>query len=186
MTAAPVTVSITRHIDPGHDAEMVAWVEAGASLAKGFDGFLGVGWVRPGEASDEWHMLYRFASQEALETWESSQQRAWWLSAAQGRIGHSRVERRTGIEGWFDTPRSVETIERAPSADRPPPVWKQAVVIWLAFFPLSLLVTWLTGTFLPDVPLVPRVFGSTVAMTPIMTYFVLPRMTKALGWWLHR
>ena len=186
MTAEPVTVSITRHIDPGHTAEMMAWVEAGASLAKGFDGFLGVGWVRPSEGSDEWHMLYRFAGPDALATWESSQQRAWWLSAAQGRIGASKVERRTGIEGWFDTPHSVQTIETAPSADRPPPVWKQAVVIWLAFFPLSLLMAWLFGRFLPDVPLVPRVLGTTVVMTPIMTYLVLPRMTKALGWWLHR
>ena len=125
MTAAPVTVSITRHIDPGHTAEMTAWVEAGASLAKGFDGFLGVGWVRPHESSDEWHMLYRFASREALAVWESSAQRAWWLAAALGRIGESRVERRTGIEGWFDKPGSIETIETAPSAGRPPPVWKQ-------------------------------------------------------------
>ena len=142
--------------------------------------------MRPSEGSDEWHMLYRFAGPDALATWESSQQRAWWLAAAQGRIGASKVERRTGIEGWFDSPQSVETIETAPSADRPPPVWKQAVVIWLAFFPLSLLMAWLFGRFLPDVPLVPRVLGTTVVMTPIMTYLVLPRMTKALGWWLHR
>ena len=185
MTAAPVTVSITRHIAPDHTAEMMAWVEAGASLAKGFEGFLGVGWVRPSEASDEWHMLYRFSSPDALATWESSPQRAWWLAAAQGRIGASRVERRTGIEGWFDAPSSVETLETAPSADKPP-VWKQAVVIWLAFFPLSLLVTWLAGTFFPALPLVPRVLASTVVMTPIMTYVVLPRMTRVLGWWLHR
>jgi antibiotic biosynthesis monooxygenase (ABM) superfamily enzyme len=186
MTSTPVTVSVTRHIDPDHTEEMVAWVEAGASLAKSFDGFLGVGWMRPGEDSDERHMIYRFADSDALAVWESSPQRAWWLAAAQGRIGASRVERRTGIEGWFDAPQSVETIETAPSAGQAPPVWKQAVVIWLAFFPLSLLMTWLTTRFLPDVPLVPRVLGTTVVMTPIMTYLVLPRMTKALGWWLHR
>jgi antibiotic biosynthesis monooxygenase (ABM) superfamily enzyme len=181
----PVTVSITRHIDPAHTAEMVAWVEAGTSLAERFDGFLGAGWVRPDERSDEWHMLYRFASADHLATWEASSQRAWWLASAQGRIEASRVERRTGIEGWFDEPRSAETIESAPSAPTGPPVWKQAVVIWLAFFPLSLLMTWLTGQFLPAVPLVPRVFASTVVMTPIMVYVVLPRMTKALGWWLQ-
>ena len=26
---------------------------------------------------------------------------------------------------------------------------------------------------------------STLAMTPVMTYVVLPRMTRALEWWLH-
>src|SRR5688572_20738765 len=104
---APVTVSITRHIDPEHSAEMVAWVRAGASLAERFEGFLGFGWVRPGTESDEWHMLYRFADDASLATWEASSQRQWWLDAAQGRIGQSRVERRTGIEGWFDEPTSV-------------------------------------------------------------------------------
>lgn len=181
---SPVTVSITRHIDPEHTAEMQAWVEAGASLAERFDGFLGVGWVRPSAGSEEWHMLYRFADADALAVWEASAQRTWWLAAAQGRIGESRVERRTGIEGWFDEPTSydVEEVAVAPSS---PPVWKQGVVIWLAFFPLSLLMTWLAGRFLPDVAMVPRIFVSTVVMTPIMTYLVLPRMTKALGWWLQ-
>ncbi len=181
--SAPVTVSITRHIDPTHSSEMLAWVQAGTSLAERFQGFLGSGWVRPAADSDEWHMLYRFADEHDLAVWEASPQRAWWLEAAEGRIESSRMIRRTGIEGWFDEP-TAQTVDMAgPPA---PPVWKQAVVIWLAFFPLSLVITWLTGRFLPDVPLVPRVLGSTVVMTPIMTYLVLPRMTRALGWWLHR
>ena len=179
--SSPVTVSVTRHVDPTQSNEMLAWVRAGTSLAERFDGFLGSGWVRPAEDSPEWHMLYRFSDAASLAAWEASPQRAWWLEAAQGRIESRRVERRTGIEGWFDEPRSVETLDRATAAA--PPVWKQAVVIWLAFFPLSLLVTWLTGRHL-DLSLVPRVLLSTVVMTPVMTYLVLPRMTAALAWWL--
>ena len=176
----PVTVSVTRHVDPTRSSEMLAWVRAGTSLAERFDGFLGSGWVRPSEDSSEWHMLYRFSDAASLEAWEASPQRAWWLEAAQGRIESHRVERRTGIEGWFDEPRTVETVVGPTAA---PPRWKQAVVIWLAFFPLSLLITWLTGTF-TDLPLVPRVLLATVLMTPVMTYLVLPRMTAALSWWL--
>ena len=87
---------------------MLAWVQAGTSLAERFDGFLGSGWVRPSEESPEWHMLYRFADADALRRWEASPQRAWWLEAAQGRIEATRVERRTGIEGWFDEPVTVD------------------------------------------------------------------------------
>ena len=58
-------------------------------------------------------------------------------------------------------------------------------MIWLAFFPLSLLVAWLFGRYAPDLALVERVLLSTIAMTPVMTYVVLPRMTQALGWWLQ-
>ena len=178
----PVTVSITRHIDPEHSAEMVAWVRAGASLAERFEGFLGFGWVRPGTDSDEWHMLYRFADDAALATWEASSQRQWWLDAAQGRIGQSRVERRTGIEGWFDEPTSVEDLSAAPA---PPPRWKQGAVIWLAFFPLSALIAWLVTPHLSGIPLVLRVLCTTVLMTPLMVYVALPVVTGWMSWWLH-
>ncbi|HEX8780521.1 MAG TPA: antibiotic biosynthesis monooxygenase, partial [Nocardioides sp.] len=56
----PVTVSVTRHVDPSQTSEMMAWVRAGTTLAEQFDGFLGSGWVRPSPDSPEWHMLYRF------------------------------------------------------------------------------------------------------------------------------
>ena len=65
--ATPVTTSVTRHVDPSRTNEMLAWVQAGTSLAERFDGFLGSGWVRPSEESPDWHMLYRFASADALD-----------------------------------------------------------------------------------------------------------------------
>ena len=64
--ALPVTVSVTRHVDPAHADEIVAWIQAGFSLAQRFPGFLGSGWVRPSTGSDEWHMLYRFDSAASL------------------------------------------------------------------------------------------------------------------------
>ncbi|MCW2790961.1 MAG: Antibiotic biosynthesis monooxygenase [Nocardioides sp.] len=183
--SAPVTVSITRHLDPGHEHEMVSWIQAGMALAERFPGFLGAGWVRPEADSETWHMLYRFDDSTSLSAWESSHQRRWWRDSAGGLgVVESRMERRTGIEGWFDDPttRDVRDLRLAPAA---PPRYKQAVVIWLAFFPLSLLVAWLFGEIAPDLPLVERALASTLLMTPVMTYVVLPRMTRALGWWLQ-
>lgn len=186
--ASPVTVSITRDLDPDKAAEMTAWVRAGAALAGEFPGFLGAGWVQSGPASREWHMLYRFADADALAAWESSRQRTWWLGAAQDLgVVESRVERRTGIEGWFDEPTSTQVEEAGAPAARPaPPRWKQATVIWLTFFPLSLLTTLLLGAVAPDLHVVLRVLVSTLAMTPVMTYLALPFMTARLAWWLHR
>ena len=62
----------------------------------------------------------------------------------------TRTERRTGIEGWFDAP--VTTEISAPPAPRAaaPPRWKQAVTIWLVFFPLNLLATVTLGALLAD------------------------------------
>lgn len=180
----PVTVSVTRHVDPAQEPEMLAWVQAGSSLAERFKGFLGAGWVRPAEDSPVWHMLYRFADDESLEAWQASPQRAWWLAAGEGRIEATRVERRTGIEGWFDEPTDVITDQ--PAAQSAPPRWKQMVVIFLVFFPLSLAANLTSGRVIGDWPLVLRVLASVLVMTPVMTYLALPWITRRMAWWLNR
>lgn len=178
-----VTVAITRRADPSRTGEMIAWMRAGTTLAEHFPGFLGAGWVRPAPGSPEWHMLYRFVDGHALRAWEESAQRRWWLSCAQGLVEHTRVERRTGIEGWFDPPTEREVAE--PAAPPAPARWKQAVTIWLGFFPLSLLAAVALGPLLQDWPVVPRTLVSTLCLTPVMTYAVLPRVTHSLQWWLQ-
>ncbi len=182
--AAPVTVAVARRADPARSDEMVAWMRAGTALAETFPGFLGAGFVRGSAGSPEWHVMYRFADDETLRRWEESPQRHWWLTSAQGMVEHTRVERRTGIEGWFDPPVD-HVVEIAPAGPPTPPRWKQAVTIWLAFFPLSLTATLLTARFLADVPLAVRTLLMTLCLTPLMTYLVLPRITRALHWWLH-
>ncbi|MEQ4546898.1 antibiotic biosynthesis monooxygenase [Nocardioides kribbensis] len=182
---SPVTVSITRHVDPGREAEMASWLQAGTALAQRFPGFLGAGWVRPERDSETWHMLYRFADAEALARWETSHERQWWRDSSAGLgVTESRVERRTGIEGWFDDPtsRDVRDLRVTPPA---PPRWKQASVIFMVFYPLSVLANWVAGHVVADLVLPLRVLATVLVMTPIMTYLALPWMTRRMEWWLH-
>ena len=179
----PVTVSFTRRADPRHAREMTTWIRAGLSMAEDFSGFLGGGWVRPRGNADEWHMLCRFADQASLAAWDSSPERQWWLRSAQGLAEVTRTERRTGIEGWFDSPVVAEVSVPGPRAT--PPRWKQAITIWLVFFPLNLLATVTLGRLLDGVPVVLRVAAVTLALTPVMTYALLPWITARLGWWLE-
>lgn len=180
----PVTVSITRHIDPVHTDEMLAWIRAGSALATRSPGFLGSGWVRPAVDSDQWHMLYRFEDEASLAAWDASPQRQWWLGAAQGIVEHSTVERFTGIEGWFDPPTAydVDDLRQQPT---PPPRWKQACVIFLIFFPLSLVANWIASHTIAGLPLVLRVLIIISVMTPTMTYVALPWITRRMEWWLQ-
>lgn len=180
----PVTVSITRIVDPSHEDEMLAWMRAGTELAERFEGFLGSGWMRPAAGSSQWHMLYRFSGTEALNEWEASDQRGWWLAAAQGMVGDSHVEKRTGIEGWFDDPSSTDVVDLRP-APTPPPRWKQMCVIFTVFFPLSLLSNYLAREWLAAVELPLRVLISTLVLTPVMTYAGLPWATRLFHRWLN-
>ena len=181
--AEPITVSITRTVSPDRAKEVAAWARAGQDLLSASPGYLGSGWVRPDPTSPEWHMLYRFADAASLTTWENSPERAWWVASALGLVEHSPEERRTGIEGWFDEPTSVEVISRTPGR---PPRWKQMVSIFLVFYPLSLFFNWALASFTGDWPLPVRVLLLVVLVSPVMSYFALPLVTRALRPWLMR
>jgi len=182
--ATPVTVSITRIVDPERAKEVAAWARAGQDLLSASPGYLGSGWVRPDPSSPEWHMLFRFADAESLEIWQKSPEREWWVASALGMVEHSPEERRTGIEGWFDEPETVEVINAPPK--KTPPRWKQMISIFIVFYPLSLLTNWALLGFTHDWALPLRVLLLVVIVSPIMTYFALPAVTRALRPWLMR
>lgn len=197
MATDPITVSIRREVDPARISEATAWVQTGVNLANKYPGFLGSGWVRAGEQSQVWHMLYRFANEQTLEAWEQSPERSWWLSMGEGFVRSERSRRRTGIEGWFDEPAtgSVPVTDAAASgsqdataATSAPPRWKQAVTIWLGFFPVNLLFAYAVSP-LPgwdQSPIWLRALATTLVLTPVMTYWVLPLVTRTLRPWLAR
>ena len=81
-------------------------------------------------------------------------------------------ERRfSGIDGWFG------------AGGQRPPRWKQAVAIWLAFFPVSLLFNFVLGPLLGELSLLPRIFVSTLALTPLMVFWFIPLSTHLLAGW---
>ncbi|MBW8762865.1 MAG: antibiotic biosynthesis monooxygenase [Microbacterium sp.] len=195
MSSEPITVSIRREVDPERIAEATAWVQTGVNLAHRYPGFLGSGWVRDGEDSNVWHMLYRFADEKTLLAWEQSGEREWWRATGDGFVRSERARRRSGIEGWFDEPTTdTITIPRGDgttttmSVVRTPPRWKQAISIWLGFFPLNVAFTYATSPIpgWSELPIWLRVLGTTVVLTPIMTYWVLPWVTRSLRNWLAR
>jgi uncharacterized protein len=60
------------------------------------------------------------------------------------------------------------------------------VAIFIAFYPLSLLANWLLSFVTSGWPLPLRVLLLVVCVTPVMTYFALPLVTRALRPWLSR
>jgi uncharacterized protein len=180
-----VTVSITRRVQSTRIAEAAHWAQQGMDLASAFPGFLGSGWVRASADSLSWHMLYRFGNSDYLDAWEGSPERAEWLARGVDFIVDARVEKRTGIEGWFDAPQG----EDGGGPGFQPPAWKQTVAIGLGFFPSNLVFTLLATLVYPgwgDVPLLPRLVVTTCVMAPAMTLLVMPYITRWLRPWLTR
>lgn len=187
----PITAAIQRTVDPEMENYAKTWVQQGLDLAAGYPGFLGSGWVQAGPGSSTWYMLYRFADADTLHTWEASDERRRWVEAGAAFAKESSIERRSGIEGWFDSI-DGEVIDgerlKLMRTEPVPPRWKQAVVVWCGFFPVNLVATVLLGLIpgFSDLELAARIFLTTIVLTPIMVFWVLPGVTRAFRPWLIR
>ncbi len=175
----PVTVLITRLVRRGREADYEAWLGALQAAARGLPGYLGVTTQRPAPgAPREYTSIVRFATLAHLRAFEGSELRAQHL-AALGDIAEAEAgwQTLTGLEFWFTPP---------PGTAVPQPVrWRMAVVMVAVVFALVLsigsAVTALFG-FLPA-PL--RLLLTITLEVLLMTYWLMPRLTRWLARWIY-
>ena len=172
----PVTVTVARRVAPGKAAEFEKWLDGVLSAASSFPGFLGGGALRPGRLGDDWHVVYRFASPAQLERWESSRERARWLARAEPLMDEKGVQKVSGLETWVSLPGRT-----APA----PPRWKMALVTLSAIIPLVLLMNDFVLPHFDDWPLVGRTLVFSGTLTTLMTWVVMPRMTRLFRRFLY-
>jgi len=127
-------------------------------------------------------VVYRFADEDTLDAWTTSPARKVWVGRGTGLAQDTVTHRLTGVEGWFE-PQS--TLTHAVRVSAPPPRWKQAVTIWLGFFPISLLIAMFVTPRLSALDVVTRTVVASVVTTPVMVFVVLPFLTGRLRRWLH-
>jgi antibiotic biosynthesis monooxygenase (ABM) superfamily enzyme len=83
----------------------------------------------------------------------------------------------TGLEGWF-------TLPAQPGAP-PPPAYKMAILTWVTIFPLITVVVAASAPLIGPLPLVPRLAVTTLVTVSLMTWVVMPRVTRLLHRWLY-
>jgi len=174
MSTEPVTLMVARRVRDGRYHDLLAWLHEGEQLAADFPGYLGSGVLAPPPGDDEFQIVFRFADEQTLDSWEHSASRRAWLQRGGELFGQPHEHRARGVDAWFggnDSP--------------PPPRWKQSVAIWLAFFPVSLIFNLSLGGLLGELSLVMRILITTLALTPLMTYLFIPLSTRLLRPWLQ-
>jgi uncharacterized protein len=175
----PVTTTVTRRVKPGHEAAYEGFLAGISGAARAFPGYLGVEVFRPAPgAIDEYRIVYRFDSVTHLQTWQDSPEHAAWLARAEPHVaGPMRTQVLTGLESWFTLPSQPGTP--------PPPPYKMALVTWMTIFPLITLVVVASAPLLGSLPLVLRLAVTTGITVPLMTWVVMPRVTRLLHRWLY-
>jgi uncharacterized protein len=175
----PVTTTVTRRVKPGHEAAYEQFLEGIIAAASRFPGHLGVEVFRPESTGrGDYRTIYRFDNGEHLRRWLDSNEHAEWLARAEPHvIGPIRTSFVTGLESWFTLPGS--------SGTPPPPPYKMALLTWITIFPLITGVIVALGPLIKDLPLVPRLGVTTAVTVPLMTWVVMPRVTRLLRGWLY-
>jgi uncharacterized protein len=176
--AGPVTTTVTRRIKPGHESAYEEFLEGIIAAASRFPGHLGVEVFRPDSPGGEYRTVYRFDSADHLRRWLDSDEHAAWLERAEPHAaGPMRTQFLTGLESWF-------TLPAQPGASPPPP-YKMALLTWITIFPLITAIVAVTGPLLEELPLAVRLGITTALAVPLMTWVVMPRVTRLLRGWLY-
>ncbi len=174
----PVTAIATRRVKKGREKEFEDWVSGILAAAQGFPGYLGSNVIRPGgPEDDEYQIVFQFDHESNLKNWEHSQERRHWLDKADPLINEENVRILTGLETWFTLPYKA--------GEPAPPRYKMATVTWLAVFPTVLIIFTLFGPLLNLLPMVLRTVVFTLTMVTLMTYVIMPRMTRLFSFWLY-
>jgi uncharacterized protein len=174
----PVTAIASRRVKSGKEQEFEEWVSGILGSAAEFPGYLGSNVVRPSDPDDdEFQILFKFDHASNLKRWEKSSERRAWLRRVQPLVHEENVRVLTGLETWFTLP--------SRPGEPAPPRYKMAVVTWMAVFPLATAIFALTHPLLGGLPTVIRTLVFTLIMVTLMTYVVMPRMTRLFSFWLY-
>ena len=174
----PLTVVVSRRVRTGNQEAFEALSSQMTERASHFPGYLGTAMFRPASADDpEYRIVFKFRDREALAAWEASEERAELLEQIESLLVQpSEREVTSGIVTWFTLP--------GQNPVKPPPKWKMTIVSWLALYPAVTLVFVLCGDWLAQLPLLVRTMLVTVVVMLLMSYVLMPRMTRWFSFWL--
>jgi antibiotic biosynthesis monooxygenase (ABM) superfamily enzyme len=178
----PVTVSIARKVTPGAETQYEDWLHRISEVAMKFPGHQGVHVLKPsGKTGGEYVLIVGFSSYAHQKTWEESQQRQQFIDELEEKElieGCTKIKKVSGLEFWFTLP-EVPT-HAAPNRH------KMALVLIVVVFSLLFAINLIFGQWLTALPLALKLAVMVTGQVLLMTYFVMPVITRLLKGWLYR
>jgi antibiotic biosynthesis monooxygenase (ABM) superfamily enzyme len=172
-------VSVVHRVAPERAAEFEEEVRGVTRAVRAFPGFLGEEVFRAADAGVvEYRVVMRFASQAQLDAWQESGILRWWAERARERaLASPDVERVNGLEAWFTLPGRTGAA--------PPPKWKTAVLSAVAIYPIISVMPAALAPLVGALPGWLARLAVVVLMTPLMTWGVMPLLTRLFQPWLY-
>ncbi|MCL4785551.1 MAG: antibiotic biosynthesis monooxygenase [Verrucomicrobia bacterium] len=174
----PIHIAITRRVKTGCEAEFQQALREFFQTSFAHGGVLGATMIVPPPGSDsrEFGILRTFANEKERDDFYTSPIfKTWEEKCAPLTESGSCAQRELhGLEAWFRSP------------GEPPPKWKMALVTLLGVFPTSLMLTVTVGAAVHAWPLPVRSLVIATCMVALLTWVVMPLVTRLLHSWLHK
>ncbi len=177
--AEPVTVVVRRRVRQGKESSYEQWLSALIKEASVLPGYLGTNVQRPSASGPrEYISVFRFDSVEHLRGFEQSELRHRALAEVVDLVEADAVwEKLTGLEFWFTPPPG--TVVPQPSRLR------MALVMIAVVYGLVLSIGTLVALVLRAVPMPLRLLVTITIEVFLMTYILMPRLTRWLARWIY-
>ncbi|PZU95952.1 MAG: antibiotic biosynthesis monooxygenase [Pseudanabaena sp.] len=178
---APITLVISEVVEPNLIEEYEAWTRGINQAAQQFEGFVGVEVIRPRDHQyPEYVVIVKFDNYAHCKSWLASPIYHQWMERSQEFIStRSQQHQPNGLELWFTLPKSkIGSREE-------PPYYKQVIIGVITVYPLILLANLLLTPFLQGLPTLLGLLISVVFVSALLTYPVMPYLTKILAFWLY-
>jgi len=180
-TPGAVTLAFSRRVRPGADAAFEAWLREIAAVSARQPGHLGATVIRPGTAAPGgariFTVVFRFATEEAWRQWANAPERLALIERAEASSEIAQdLQQAEGLDYWF-------TLPGAPP-EPVPEKWKLALVLTLCVYGLLQVVMLAFGPLVPTLPWRLVQFFEVGTVASLMTWFVMPAVTRQLRGWL--
>lgn len=176
---AQVTAIISHIIRPGREQGYEEWFRGIAADARTFKGHLGVSTIRPRDhVHPEYVVILKFDRYDNLKIWLESDTRREWIERLQPLIEKPElIQTLTGLETWFTLPKQP--------LKAPPPRYKMVLVTWFGVFVTLVVVSRLLSPLLSGLPILLNQLITTGLVVVLLTYVIMPRLTRLLQRWLY-
>lgn len=173
--SSPIHVAIMRRVLPGREIEFREGLQQFFRDSMHHDGVLGAYMIVPPAGSDsrDFGIMRTFAGDAERQAFYASPMfMEWDARAAAMTEGPAQYKDLHGLEAWFR------------HQHRPPPRWKMAVVTCIGVYPTSLFLSALLGDVIHPWHIALRSLVMAVCMVALLTWLVMPVVTKVLKRWI--
>lgn len=156
--------------------------QMGAMLAKAekYPGHLCSMIIPPLTENGNYQVIQKFSTQQHLHRWQESKERKRW-----GKKLQLWSEPSTDTYYLTDTKVIFTPTEMLPRV-RGAYKARLATVSWIGIFPTVAVFLWFGSPLLEGLPFLIRIAILTALIVPTMSYVVMPRLIRWMGWWLHK